>query len=268
MKKAIALFCLTALIVASCLSPAFAEESDIDTQIAELEAQIAELQAQVDELKAEKAKNEYGDQLTGDELYIISDTTFDVYNGYDGSPRYDAIVEILNVSDKNLFLDNATFDLEDSTGHLIQSENYVNTAREVIKPGEKGYFYNQMGTEIEASADLNDLNFVPNVKVVEATGMPHEYAVSDLSLADDSFGDFKIVGRVMNDTDEEEYLYINAIFYDSEGKCIGITGTNVADMMPNNNTSFEISGMLMQENFDKANLSNYEIVAQETYYQW
>lgn len=46
-------------------------------------------------------------------------------------------------------------------------------------------------------------------------------------------GDVTVVGRVENDTSEDDiYVYVQAMLYNAEGKIIGITGTNGRDIFP------------------------------------
>ena len=135
-------------------------------------------------------------------------------------------------------------------------------------PGEKGYFYNNFGTEIDSSIKKvysnNSVTFVPHYKIEVAEGIPHEYPLSDLSLGEDA-----VVGRIMNDTDDDDArLYINAMFYNDEGKIIGVTGTNVTDMPIGENTSFDISTTVgIQDSFNSSDVVDYKVVAQEPYYQ-
>ena len=264
MKRVISILMLVCLLVCST-TVAFAE--DIDSQIAELEGQIKELQGQLDALKAQKAQNEVGG-TNGDALYVETDRIFDVYDSY-GDTRYDAIIEITNTSNDPLYLSHGVFDLEDAEGHLIQTDDMVSSAPSVVKPGEKGYFYNQFGDEIDPSVDLNTIQFVPQYKVEKANKLPHEYPISDLSLANDDWGGVKVVGRVENDTTEDDmYVYIEAMFYNAEGKIIGITGTNVTGASAGQKASFEISSMYAQHTLDPNAIADYKVVAQEMYMQF
>lgn len=264
MKKAIIAFLTVCLVAGSTM---FAYAEDIDAQIEALESQIRELQSQLDTLKAQKAQSDVGDENSEDS-YVETDRIFNVYDSY-GDTRYDAIIEITNTSNDLLYLSDGVFDLEDAEGHLIQTDDMISTAPDVVRPGEKGYFYNQFGDDIDTGADLNTIQFVPHYKVEKANKMPHEYPVSDLSLANDEWGDVKIVGRVENDTSEDDmYVYVQAMFYNAEGKIIGITGTNVTGVSAGQKASFEISSLYAQDTLDSAAIADYKVVAQEMYMQF
>ena len=182
--------------------------------------------------------------------------------------RFEMIVEVTNTSDVPLYLDPRSFDLEDTTGHLLQTDDMISTASDVILPGEKGYFYNQFGTSIDVDNPNDDIVFIPNYTVKEAKKTPHDYPVSDISFKSDDFG-YTMVGRVKNDTDDEDfYEYANVIYYNAEGKCIGITGTTISDIEPGDTQSFEISSFSIQNIFDPNAIDSYTLYMREHVYQF
>lgn len=266
MRKVFSILLLTCLVLSYSATFTYAE--DIDEQIATLEQQISDLQDQLDVLKAQKAQGEVGALVGSDAPYVETDRIFNIYDSY-GDTRYEAIIEITNTSSDPLYLNDATFDLEDADGHLIQTDDMVSSAPSVIKPGEKGYFYNQFGADIDPSVDVSTIQFVPHYKVEKANNLPHEYPLSDLSLGNDEWGGVKIVGRVLNDTDDSDAsVYIHALFYNAEGKIIGITGTNVYEMPVGENSSFDISSMYAQTLLDAGSIADYKVIAQDYYYQF
>ena len=81
-------------------------------------------------------------QLTAPQ-YSMNILRFDIAKAtYGENFEYDAIVEIKNTGTSNIYLKDAKFEIEDASGHLIQSDEYsVSNCPDVIKPGEKGYIY-------------------------------------------------------------------------------------------------------------------------------
>ena len=218
----------------------------------------------------ENAKNQAElkeQQNTGNDIsYSEKICIFNIFYFYD-SWRYEAIVEIENTGDTAVYLDGKSFDLESKDGHLIQTDSYVSTAPDVIRPGEKGYFHNQGGTTInDQSVDMNNLTFVPHYTIRKANKLPHDFRASDLSFTNGIYG-ATVTGRVYNDTNEEQSIYIDVIFYDENDDCIGISGTNVYGMMPNEYTSFEISGLFTREDSDISRVRKYFLYPRETVYQ-
>lgn len=204
-------------------------------------------------------------------LYEITDTSFEYYTNSIGSVEYYGYVEITNTGKSNLYLSKAVFDMEDNDGHLLQSDDFISKAPSVIKPGEKGYFYNGLGSNLidEGVSTDNGIKLVPQITVKKATGEPKRYEVTDTDIKEDSLGKPKVTGRVINDTSEEiGYLYLNVIFYDKEGKVLAITGTSVTEVPANGKGSFECSAMFANDNAKMDNIADYEIIAEETYMQF
>jgi hypothetical protein len=209
------------------------------------------------------------DVSTGETNYEISNTKFEYYTNSIGKTEYYGIVEITNTGSTNLYLKDCTFDLEDNTGHLLQTEDFISSVPDVIKPGEKGYFYNNIGsTTLDDGVSVsNGINLVPQVTVVEATGEATDLEVSDTELKYDS--NYPVItGRIINTTNEEQNCYVQTIFYDKNGEVLAITGTNVYDIPANGKKSFENSGMFMNDNVTANTVGDYKTIAQVSYYQW
>lgn len=204
--------------------------------------------------------------------YEISDQN--VYyeeSSYKDGGRFYAFIEITNTGNVPLYLGNATFDLEDTNGHLVLTEDSVNTAPDFIYPGEKGYYYNQFGTSVNMTREeFNTLVFVPHVNVVKTTKtLSQDYKLYDLSLGTDATLNVPaIMGRVKNDTKKDlSYIYLHAFFYDADGRIIGITGLNMSDIKAGEEKSFSISTLYAGIQKDKT-IANYKVYARGTYYQY
>lgn len=204
-------------------------------------------------------------------IYEITDTNFEYYTNSIGSIEYYGYVEITNTGSNNLYLDKAIFDLEDNDGHLLQSDDFVSSAPSVIKPGEKGYFYNGLGSNLidEGVSTDNGINLVPQITIKNATGEPIRFDVSDTDLREDNYGSIKVTGRVENNsTKDVGYLYINVIFYDANGKVLGITGTSVTDLTVGSKVSFECTTMFTNDNVTMSNVADYKVIAEDMYMQF
>ena len=254
--------CLAIALILTTGTLAFASDID-DMTIDELKKAYLELE----EEKTESSSEEKPPADPNQPLYEQTDIKCMIY-GEGADRRYEMVVEITNTSDKPLYLDGRSFDLEDTTGHLLQTDDMISTAPDVILPGEKGYFYNQFGSSIGVDNPNEDIVFIPKYTVKEARTIPHDYPVSDISFRSDDWG-YTMVGRVQNDTDDPDlYVYANVIYYDAEGKCMGITGTNIYDIEPGDTQSFEISSMSIQNTFDPNAVDSYTIYMREHVYQF
>lgn|GEM_PF-1305596 len=208
---------------------------------------------------------------SGEAVYEISDTGFEYYKNSIGSTEYYGYVEITNTGNKNLYLDNCTFDLEDNDGHLLQSDSFINKCPDIIAPGEKGYFYNSIGENLidESVSTANGIKLVPQMKIENASGNPVDYEVSDTSLKDGQYGGVKVTGRITNNTNEDDdYLYINIIFYDSAGKVIGITGTSVTELDAGRTVSFDTTTIWGSDSITINSVADYEVIARKGYFQF
>ena len=202
--------------------------------------------------------------------YEITDTVFEYKTVSAGSTEYKAIVEILNTGTVDLYLDDCSFDLEDDNGHLLQTEKFISACPDVIRPGEKGYFYNGIGALlIDNNVPLeNGVNLKPVPSVEKARGTIVEYEVSDVSLRAGMYGP-TVTGRVLNNTDtDNSYFYIQVIYYGADGKVLAISGTSITDFKAGSQTSFEITpiGVPLGLPFDK--IADYKIVARPEHLQF
>lgn len=200
-----------------------------------------------------------------------TDTNFNYYTNSIGRVEFYGIVEITNTGSTNIYLKDCAFDIEDNDGHLLQSASLISKCPDIIAPGEKGYFYNGIGANLldkEVSID-NGLKLVPHYKLEEARGESVDYEISDIALRKDDYGNAKITGRITNNTDKDDSLYyINALFKDSSGKVLFITGTNIMDLTAGSTVSFEITAMYADNSIDFDSIADYEIVARADYRQY
>lgn len=203
--------------------------------------------------------------------YEISDTSFEYYTNSIGTVEYYGIVEITNTGDTCIYMDNCTFDLEDNEGHLLQSESFISKAPDIIAPGEKGYFYNGLGSNTvkDGVSFDNGVKLVPQLKLTEAKGEPKDFPVSDVTVSEGNYGYINVMGRVENDTDEEiGYLYINIIFYGADGKVIAIDGTSITEVAAGNKGSFDTTCYFSNNNLKFSDIAETKIYARDDYYQW
>lgn len=209
------------------------------------------------------------EEKTIQEDYAVNIAKFDISeNAYEDGFRYEAIVEIENKSSSNIYLTGVAFDIEDANGKLIQNDSMISCCPDVIKPGEKGYLYNQFGSSLDGVTDIEGLQLIPQYVVKSTTKTPQEYEVTDVSLKEDNYG-VTAVGRVTNDTQEDNpYLYVQILYYDHDGNIIGISGTSVTELLAGRTVSFEISGIDLPDDVTLDSIGDYRIIAQDTFFGW
>ena len=140
-----------------------------------------------------------------------------------GSTWVQIMVPVTNTGDRNLYMSSGTMDLEDSSGHLVDSESLVPFFPEVLAPGETGWYYEETTLD---SAVNSELSVVPHVDIKEAKVDCIRYEASDIAFTDEKFGGLKATGRVTNSTAEDGSLVHVVVFlFDAEENLVGQTYT-------------------------------------------
>lgn len=218
----------------------------------------------------ESIKVDNKNKNTQEAKYEILDTQFYTFVNNIGSGEYYFLMEIKNTGDCDIYLDECYVDLEDSTGKLLQTGDTMSNCPSVIKPGEVGYFYNGVFSNLlDDNVNIKDVDsIVPHVEIVPATKECIEYPISDITITEE-YGCAKIIGRVTNNTDDDDSgVYINVVFYNSEDKVIGITGTNVYDIKAGETKGFDCSSMYMAGDSKCEDIARCKVIAQKDYWQW
>lgn len=204
--------------------------------------------------------------------YEVTDEYFSYNKNSIGSTEYHAIVEITNTGSENIYLKGATFDLEDDNGHLLQTDNLLGKCPDVIKPGEKGYYYNNLGSLLiddEVSLE-NGVNLKYNLDVAKAKKEPVYYSVTDLDMKEDgTFKCPKVTGRIVNESAADENLvYITIIFYNSDGKAIGIADSSASGLKAKSKISFDCSALYLDDAIKYSDIADYKVIASSLYMQF
>lgn len=219
-------------------------------------------------------KEETTTQATEPEIkFAVTDTKFEYYKNSIGSMEYHGIVEIQNTGSSYLYLENCTFDLEDDSGHLLQSDSFISSCPNVIAPGEKGYFYNGLTGTIDENVDLsNGIKLVPQYKVsIAKKGKDAivEYQVSDTDLKGGKKKRPKVTGRITNNTDKDNSLLgVSIVFYDKEGKVLGIADTSVMDLDAGVTKSFDCDCYFLNDKVTADKIGEYKVIARDLYIQF
>lgn len=201
--------------------------------------------------------------------FQITGTRFEYYKNSIGDYEYYGIIEVTNVGDTLLYLDTCSFDIEDSDGELITTDDMVSSVPAVIAPGEKGYYYNSLGMFESEMPIKTKLTLTAQLKVSIGNKQPTRYNTSSVKLSPDDWSEYKVTGRLENHTDEElSYVSINFIYYDKNGQVLAIDGTSLIDVPPQGKKSFESSSMFMSENVHLADIAEVVAVSEEMYFQW
>lgn len=175
------------------------------------------------------------------------------------------MVEIENLSeDKNLYVSDATIDLEDSEGHLLRCINSVHAIPSIIYPGNTGYLYCS-GADLEGIEDIAGMKVVPDFVIRSTNTVLHDYPDSDITFK--VGGDRKIEanGRVTNDTDTDvSSMNVTIIYFDNDMQVLGISSTQINDVPAGATRSFGMQGISLYGDASKiSNAVKYELFINE-----
>lgn len=248
-------------------APQEIKEQEYPTEIEEAEK---EDYASKEETPVEEVKEEKPNSSNGKINYSAAEPIFYTFINSIGDMEYCFIQEIKNTGDCPLYLKGCDLDIEDESGHLIATENFISSCPDIILPGEIGYFYNSLGATIlnESARTAESLKAAPSLDIVESYEQPIEYEISDISITKGTFDYPTITGRVTNNTEEDDSLvYINVIFYDKNENVITIAGVNVQDLTSGSTKGFECTA-LTSGSISYEDIGNYKVIARKTHYQF
>lgn len=181
--------------------------------------------------------------------------------------QFYGVVEITNTGNVNLDLTSyVELDLEDSEGHLIGNDsNHVIATPTIIKPGEVGYIAQYELCEFNGS-DLTPYKLTPKIEGFNATeNEPKRFEVTDVSMVGDEY-DSKVLSQVINDTNEDQNVLVQCIYYDSSNTILGIY-SYYGEVKANSKESFTFgTDILLNDKKDR--IDHYEVTAVKDYRTW
>lgn len=185
-----------------------------------------------------------------------------------GTTWVQVIVEIKNTGTVPIYLSSSSYDLEDSTGNLIAAKSLISTYPNVLKPGEKGYMYDE--TTLERTVEGN-LNVIPRINAKKAIVPCIRYDASEISINDTTYNGPKMIGRIQNTTtkNEDGLIYVVGILYNADGNPIGVVFDIITDDLPaGNKIGFEATSLNMPKTVTTNTINSYQIYAYPQQYQF
>lgn len=267
MKKAVSIL-LAAMILcalAACGGSSSSAGSSADTQ-PEAAAPEAE-QPEAEPAPQEPAEPQPAEEAAWECTYQNART----YSNVIGTTCVQSIVEITNTGSKNLYLNSGAYDLEDADGNLVAARTMVSEFPSVLAPGEKGYMYEAMTLD-DYSGD-GELTILPRPDVQEATVDLVRFAVSDISVSDETQGTYsgiKVTGHIENTTAEMAggMIFIVAFFYDANGVPVG-SASNILteELAAGEKIGFELNGFTMPDDVTADTVADTVVYAYPYQYQ-
>ncbi len=206
--------------------------------------------------------------------YEIVRTTFTHYKNSIKRENYCGVVEIKNTGKTYIYLKSCTFDFEDNDGHLLQSDEMITKAPDVIAPGELGYFFHD-GLIDEGVSLKNGIKLVPTFTIdVCKKGQEAivDYDVSDVAIRDNNHGlGLKVTGRLTNNTSEATNsieVMVVVVFFDKNGEILDIGYTYANEMAAGGKTSFEVTTLFGNKKVKKKDVADYKVIARGSFMQF
>ncbi|MBP3851012.1 MAG: hypothetical protein J6D36_00525 [Erysipelotrichaceae bacterium] len=177
------------------------------------------------------------------------------------------IVPVENTGEGNLYLEDATMDLENKDGELVDSVTYVSAYPQIVKPGETAYYYEETILDTD---ELEDLTVVPHINVKEATVDCVRYKTSDVKVKDKSYGGISVTGRVENNSEKDsDFTNVVILMYNKKGQMIASCYTILSDTLKSGEKiGFSMNSVAIPKDITAKDVDHYDIYAYPSQYQF
>jgi hypothetical protein len=179
-----------------------------------------------------------------------------------GTVWVQAVFEITNVGDTELYLGSGACDIEDKDGNLVKSIRMISSYPTVLAPGESGFYHETTTLDVDSAIDVVILPR-PDIKRGRIENVRLD--VTDVSFSE-QHGRVRARGRVENTTDElQSSVTVAILLYDSNDIPIGVISTTLMeDIAVGDRIGFEASAFSLPPNVTPDSIARYEAFA----YPW
>lgn len=182
----------------------------------------------------------------------------------EGSPTYNAIVEVRNTGTTAIRLGYTAFSVKDAENRLVATEDSsaIYALPSVVYPGESGYYFTA-GIELPASVDPSQTyHLVYDTDAIRPTAAHGiaDYEVINVSFPDNDY--MNIIGEIVNGSDTGE-VDVLCICRDEQGRIVTLGGT-LEELKTSHNTYFQI---INYGAWGKDEIARYEVLARRRGYE-
>jgi len=187
---------------------------------------------------------------TDDIQYEFTNIQEQLYQSMFGDIRFQTLIQITNMGNVPIYMGSVYYDLLDEDGRILRANNTLSSYPNILHPGESGYFYDSVSVP-EATLDTVT-TIAPRWNLRRARANRINFDISDVEIREGTWGGITVLGRITNNTGEEQsWAIISAILYTEDGTSIGVWMTNVMETMPDGTSfGFEVSGIMDMTLFD------------------
>jgi hypothetical protein len=191
--------------------------------------------------------------------YEVTYSKARTYTNSIGTVWIQTIIEVENTGSAPLYLSSGTVDIEKADGSLIESLSTVGVYPDVINPGEKAYYYDESTLDADPGADIVAVPH-PDIEIAKVDTI--RFPLSDITLRNGKYGGVEAIGRVENNSDEEQALLYIAIFlYDANNDPIGVMFTIPDNIAAGDTVSFEASSRAMPDDITAESVDHFDAFA-------
>lgn len=180
-----------------------------------------------------------------------------------------AIVEVANTGNNDLYLDRSSYELVSEDGTIIHTtSNTFTPYPQIIGPGEKGYYYEE--NRMDAGTPTDGISITPHISVQTSQSENIRLEVSATEIYDKEMGGIDLHGKIKNTTGvEQSNINVAAILFDGNGQPIGQLWTILMNPIhPDEEMGFELEPMSLPDDITKASIADYKVYAYPEQYQF
>lgn len=146
------------------------------------------------------------------------------------------IIEITNIGSMDMHLFSGGYDLEDTEGNHVASRSMVACYPDVISPGEKAYYYENVPIEdVDAGTELV---VIPNPEYAQAEVPITRFETPDFELHEDELSGLQMIGSVKNTSNEKtDTTCVACVLYDSKELPIGLIVAPISEPLAAGDTA-------------------------------
>lgn len=180
-----------------------------------------------------------------------------------------AIVEVANTGNNDLYLDRSSYELVSEDGTIIHTtSNTFTPYPQIIGPGEKGYYYEE--NMMDAGTPTDGISITPHISAQTSQSENIRLEVSATEIYDKEMGGIDLHGKIKNTTGvEQSDINVVAILFDGNGQPIGQLWTILMNPIhPDEEMGFELEPMSLPDDITKASIADYKVYAYPEQYQF
>ena len=190
--------------------------------------------------------------------YEVGEGKVYTYTNSIGDAKIRVAVPIKNTGKTNLYIDDASIDIEYSDGTLADTLKMVDAYPQVLLPGETAYYF----TESSYDGDSTEgLKLVTHVDIKKAEVECIRFATSEVTLKKGKYFGVEITGRVENTSSKKDSLvYVVADLFNDKGEMIDRVFTILSEeIQPGEKIGFKMTSS--NTNLNIEDVSSYNIYA-------